>query len=381
MKKLFVIVIIAALVSCGGKKEGSQDLAGKKATLETLTKQRDELNNQINALQTEINKMAGGAVTEKLKLVEATALATQDFSHYIELQGKVSTENVSYVTPRGMGGQVKQIYVKQGDVVRKGQLLMKLEDGIVQQNIKQVESQLSFAKNIFNRQENLWNEGIGTEVQYLSAKNNVESLEKQLGLVKEQLSTTLVTAEVGGVIETVGIKVGETFIGNPMATIVIVNPANLKAVVDVPENYISKVKKGMPAIISIPDLNESFNSQISVVSETINVTSRSFVAESKLPSRSNVKPNQVALIKLLDHQAKNAIVVPVETVQTDEKGKYVYVMAEENGKKIARKRSITIGEFYDELIEVKSGLAVNDQLITKGFQGLYEGQLLTLATK
>lgn len=381
MKKLFVIVIIAALVSCGGKQEGNQDLAGKKATLETLTKQRDALNNQINALQTEINQLSGGTIAEKMKLVEATALATQDFSHYIELQGKVSTENVSYVTPRGMGGQVKQIYVKQGDVVKKGQLLMKLEDGIVQQNIKQVESQLAFAKNIFSRQENLWAEGIGTEIQFLSAKNNVESLEKQLGLVKEQLSTTLVTAEVSGVIETVGIKVGETFVGNPMATIIIVNPGNLKAVVDVPENYISKVKRGMPAIISIPDLNESFNSQISVVSETINVTSRSFVAESKLPSKSNIKPNQVALIKLLDHQAKNAIVVPVETVQTDEKGKYVYVMVEEKGKKIARKRSINIGEFYDELIEVKSGLAVNDQLITKGFQGLYEGQLLTTAGK
>ena len=381
MKKLFVIVIIAALVSCGGKQEGNQDLAGKKATLETLTKQRDALNNQINALQTEINQLSGGAIAEKMKLVEATALATQDFSHYIELQGKVSTENVSYVTPRGMGGQVKHIYVKQGDVVKKGQLLMKLEDGIVQQNIKQVESQLAFAKNIFSRQENLWAEGIGTEIQFLSAKNNVESLEKQLGLVKEQLSTTLVTAEVSGVIETVGIKVGETFIGNPMATIVIVNPGNLKAVVDVPENYISKVKRGMPAIITIPDLNESFNSQISVVSETINVTSRSFVAESKLPSKSNIKPNQVALIKLLDHQAKNAIVVPVETVQTDEKGKYVYVMVEEKGKKIARKRSINIGEFYDQLIEVKSGLAVNDQLITKGFQGLYEGQLLTTAGK
>ncbi|MEY3687578.1 MAG: hypothetical protein RLZ76_18 [Bacteroidota bacterium] len=381
MKKLFVIVIIAALVSCGSKQEGNQDLAGKKAALETLTKQRDALNNQINALQTEINQLSGGAVAEKMKLVEATALATQDFSHYIELQGKVSTENVSYVTPRGMGGQVKQIYVKQGDVVKKGQLLMKLEDGIVQQNIKQVESQLAFAKNIFSRQENLWKEGIGTEVQFLSAKNNVESLEKQLGLVKEQLSTTLVTAEVSGVIETVGIKVGETFVGNPMATIIIVNPGNLKAVVDVPENYISKVKRGMQAIITIPDLNESFNSQISVVSETINITSRSFVAESKLPSKSNIKPNQVALIKLLDHQAKDAIVVPVETVQTDEKGKYVYVMVEEKGKKIARKRSINIGEFYDELIEVKSGLAVNDQLITKGFQGLYEGQLLTTAGK
>ena len=380
MKKLFVIVFIVALVSCGSKKEGNQDLTGKKAALETLTKQRDELNNQINALQTEINKISGGAATEKLKLVEATALATQDFSHYIELQGKVSTENVSYVTPRGMGGQVKQMYVKQGDLVKKGQLLMKLEDGIVQQNIKQVESQLSFAKNIFTRQENLWKEGIGTEVQFLSAKNNVEGLEKQLGLVKEQLSTTLVTAEVSGVIETVSIKVGETFIGNPMATIVIVNPGNLKAVVDVPENYVSKVKKGMSTIITIPDLNESFNSQISVVSETINATSRSFIAESKLPSKSNIKPNQVALIKLLDHQAKNAIVVPVETVQTDEKGKYVYILSLENGKNLARKKMVTIGEFYDELIEVNTGLTKGDKLITKGFQGLYDGQLISTAT-
>lgn len=381
MKKLLAFTFIAFLISCGGKKESNQDLAGKKATLESLTKQRDELNNKINILQTEINKISGNAVAEKLKLVEVISLVPQDFSHFIELQGKVSTENVSYVTPRGMGGQVKQLFVKQGDVVKKGQLLMKLEDGIVQQNIKQVESQLAFAKNIFSRQENLWKDGIGTEIQFLSAKNNVESLEKQLGLVKEQLSTTLVTAEVSGVIESVSIKVGETFIGNPMATIVIVNPGNLKAIVDVPENYISKVKKGMTVVINIPDLNESFNSKVSVVSETINVTSRSFVAESKLPSKSNIKPNQVAILKLLDHQAKNTIVVPVETVQTDEKGKYVFVMVEENGKMIARKRSISIGEFYDELIEVTAGLTANEKLVTKGFQGLYEGQLLTMTTK
>lgn len=381
MKKLFIIVSIISLAACGGSKEKNQDLATKKATLESLTKERDALNNKINTLQTEIGKLSGNAVTEKSKLVDVTSLAPQDFSHYIELQGKVSTENVSYVTPRGMGGQVKQVFVKQGDAVKKGQLLMKLEDGIIQQNIKQVESQLAFAKNIFTRQENLWKEGIGTEIQYLSAKNNVESLEKQLGLVKEQLSTTNVVAEVNGVVESVTIKVGETFMGSPLATITLVNPGNLKAVVDVPENYISKVKKGMPVIIGIPDLNETFHSQISVVSETINVTSRSFIAECKLPAKLNIKPNQVAIIKMLDHQAKNAIVVPVETVQTDENGKYVFVLSEENGKAIARKKSITIGEFYDELIEVKSGLTSNEKLITKGFQGLYEGQLLTLATK
>jgi multidrug efflux pump subunit AcrA (membrane-fusion protein) len=132
--------------------------------------------------------------------------------------------------------------------------------------------------------------------------------------------------------------------------------------------------------VQVPDINESFNSSIYLLSETINVTSRSFVAESKVPSKSTIKPNQIAIVKILDHEAKNALVVPVETVQSDEKGKYVYVLAKENGKTVARKKVVTIGEFYDALIEVKSGLATGDQLITKGFQGLYEGQLISTAT-
>ena len=123
--------------------------------------------------------------------------------------------------------------------------------------------------------------------------------------------------------------------------------------------------------------NESFNSSINLISETINVTSRSFTAESKIPGKTAVKPNQVAVVKILDHESKNAIVIPVETVQADEKGKYVYVQSQENGKMIARKKQITIGEFYDENIEVTSGLSTGDKLITKGYQGLYDGQLIT----
>jgi RND family efflux transporter MFP subunit len=195
--------------------------------------------------------------------------------------------------------------------------------------------------------------------------------------VKEQLSTTNVYAQVSGVIEDVSIRVGEVFMGSPLAGITIVNPTALKAVVDVPENYVSRIKKGMPVVISIPDLNESFNSSINLISETINVTSRSFTAESKVPGKTAVKPNQVAVVKILDHESKNAIVIPVETVQADEKGKYVYVQSQENGKMIARKKQITIGEFYDENIEVTSGLSTGDKLITKGYQGLYDGQLIT----
>jgi len=380
MKKSLIISMLFVLAACSGSQQENKDITAKKAELEKLTKERDALSDKITALEAEIVKLGGTAAPEKIKLVEVTALATQDFAHYIELQGKITTEQVYYVTPRAMGGQVKQVLVKQGDNVKKGQLLMKLEDGIIQQNIKQVESQLAFAKNIFSRQENLWKEGIGTEVQFLSAKNNVESLEKQLDLVKEQLSTTQVYAEVSGIVDAVTIKVGETFMGSPMATITIVNPSAMKAVVDVPENYISKVRKGMPVVINLPDLNETINSSIYLLSETINITSRSFTAESKVPSKSTIKPNQIAIVKILDHEAKNALVVPVETVQTDEKGKYVYVLAQEKGKSVARKRTVEIGDFYDALIEVKAGLSAGDQLITKGFQGLYEGQLISTAT-
>ncbi|MFN5422372.1 MAG: efflux RND transporter periplasmic adaptor subunit [bacterium] len=380
MKKLFIICVLFTLAACSDTKENNKDVSAKKTELEQLMKERDALSEKINILESEISKMGGDGAPEKSKLVEISELKKSDFAHYIDLQGKIMTEDVYYVTPRGMGGQVKSIYVKQGDKVKKGQLLMKLEDGIIQQSIKQVESQLAFAKNIFTRQENLWEEGIGTEVQYLSAKNNVDALEKQLSLVKEQLSTTLVYAEVSGVVETVSIRVGETFMGSPMAGITIVNPSALKAVVEVPENYVVKVRKGMPVNITVPDLNKTFNSTISLISETINVNSRSFIAESKLSANAGIKPNQVAIVKILDHESKNTIVVPVQTVQTDEKGKYVYILDKENGKPVARKKSVTIGEFYDEMIEVKSGLTTGDKLITKGFQGLYDGQLITTPT-
>jgi RND family efflux transporter MFP subunit len=380
MKQAFIITGILFLTACGGNKAEKGSLAEKKQQLESLTKDRDALAAKITLLETEIATLDTSKSNDKVKLVSITELVTQDFAHYIELQGKITTENVSYVTPRGMGGQVKAIYIKQGDYVKKGQLLLKLDDGIIQQNIKQVESQLAFAKNIFTRQENLWKDGIGTEVQYLSAKNNVESLEKQMALVKEQFSTTNVYAEVPGIVETVGIRVGEMFIGSPLAGITIVNPTALKASVDVPENYVSKIHKGLPVLITVPDLNETFKSTISLVSETINVNSRSFIAESKLPAKSSIKPNQVAVVKILDHAAKNAIVIPVETIQADEKGKYVFVMSAENGKLVARKKNIQIGEFYDELIEVTGGLTTSDKLITKGFQGLYEGQLISNTT-
>lgn len=379
MKRIILLSTVFFFAACGGgKKESTGKLADMKVELESLRKQRDGLNDKITQLEKEVALLdTSAAATAQTKLVQVSDLVPQSFSHYIELQGKIVTENIFYVSPRGMGGQVKAIYVKQGDVVKKGQLLMKLDDAVVTQQIASLKTQLSFVKDIYNRQKNLWAEGIGTEVQLLTSKNNVESLEKQIAIVSEQLSMSNVNAEVSGVIETVTIRVGETFMGGPMAGITIVDPSNLKAVVEIPENYMNRVSKGLPVIIELPDLNKQIKSVISLVSQVIGVNTRSFNAEARIGADATLKPNQGAVIKILDHQSNNAIVVPVATVQTDEKGKYVFIMATENGKLIARKRQITIGELYDELVEVKTGLSTTDKLVTQGYQGLYDGQLLS----
>lgn len=378
MKKLILIFSVSLLAACGGKNGGK--LSEMKAELETLKKQKDDISSKIEKLQEQIAKIdTSAAKQEKVKLVTIQELQPQNFSHYIDLQGRIATDNVFYVTPRGMGGQVKSIFVKQGDRLKKGQLLMELDDAVIKQQISSLKTQYAYANDLYNRQKNLWSEGIGTEVQVLTSKNNVESLEKQMALLNEQLSMTKVYAQVSGVAETVNIRVGEVFTGNPMAGITIVDPSNLKAVVDVPENYISQVRKGVPAIVEVTDINKKINTSISLVSELIGANTRSFTAECKVAADPLLKPNQVAIIRILDHQSKDAIVVPVSTVQTDDKGKYVYIMSSEKGKTVAKKKLVSVGEIYDDLIEVKSGLSVGDQLITHGYQGLYEGQLI--ATK
>lgn len=379
MKKFMIISVLFFLASCNaGNKENSGPVTDLKTELEALKKQREGINEKITKLEEQILKAdPSSAGAENSKLVSVTEVKPKDFDHFIDLQGKISTENIYYVTPRGMGGQVRSVYVKAGDKVSKGQLLIKLDDAIIRQQISSMKTQLNYAEDLYKRQQNVWKEGIGTEVQVLSAKNQVESLEKQMLVLNEQLSMTSVYAQASGIAETVNIRVGEQFTGNPMSGITIINPSNLKAVVEVPENYISNVQKGMEVIVVVPDLKKSFNTRISLVSELIGQNTRSFTAESKIPNDPELKPNEIVIVKILDHRSKDAIVAPIATVQSDEKGKFLYVLEEKDGKQIARKKPVVLGELYDEQVEIKSGLAVNDKLITQGFQGLYDGQLIT----
>ncbi len=378
MKKIITISAIFFLAACGGgSKNGSTGLTDMKAELESLKKQKDDISVKIAALEKQVLKAdPSAAAAENAKLVAITPVKRQDFEHYIDLQGRISTENIYYVTPRGMGGQVKAIYVKQGDKVNKGKLLLKLDDAVIRQQMSSLRTQLNFAKDIYERQQNVWKEGIGTEVQVLNAKNNVEGLEKQMAVLNEQLLMTSVYAQASGIAEAVNIRIGEQFTGNPAAGITIINPSNLKAVVEIPENYIAKIQKGMPVVIEILDLNKTINSTISLISELIGQNTRSFTAEAKIPSDPALKPNEIVVVKILDHASKDAIVAPISTIQSDEKGKFVFVEEMKDGKLIARKKPVTIGDLYDEMVEVKAGLSIDDKLITQGFQGLYDGQLI-----
>ena len=396
MKKInYIILFVTALsiAACGGKTSTNGALKEKKYKLEQLKKDQTKLNTEIANLETEILAADPSSKTDNAKLVSTAVIAPENFSHFIDLQGKVDAVNISFVTPRGGGGQVRELYIKKGDQINKGQLILKLDDAIVkqslvaaQQGLQTIKTQLAFAKNLYQKQQNLWAQNIGTEIQLITAKNNVESLENQLKsseeqikVTEEQVRFTSVYSNVSGVADEVNVRVGELFAGP--GQIKIVNTNDLKITTQIPENYATRVVVGTPIKISLPDINKSLDLNINVVGKIIDPTSRSFYVEAKIPNDKSFRPNQIALVRVLDYEAKNAISIPVNILQTDDKGRFVLVAIKENGKLIARKKSVIAGEMYGDKLEIKSGLQSGDNIITEGFQSLYDGQVITTEVK
>jgi membrane fusion protein, multidrug efflux system len=398
MRQIVYVLMIASSVllfsACGSsRKEDNAALGDKKAKLEKIKKEKGDLDNEIKKLEQEIAKADPAAQNDRAKLVAVSTVLQQDFTHYIELQGNVSSDNVSYISPRMGPAQVKAVYVKEGSFVKKGQLLLKLDDALLRQGVaasqKQAEgikTQLGFAKNIYERQKNLWEQGIGTEVQLLTAKTNVEGLEKSLALAQqgirtsnEQLNTSNVYSDVNGLVEKVNIRVGETFTGfmGNSPQIQIVNNNSLKVVINVPENYSTKVRLGSAVEVEVPDAGKKYTSAINVSGQFVDPNSRSFNAEVKIPGGGNVRANQSAKVRIMDYSAPNAVTVPINVVQTDEKGKYVYIMVKEGNRTVARKKTINVGETYNGMVEVRAGLSAGEQIITEGYQVVYDGQLIT----
>jgi RND family efflux transporter MFP subunit len=383
--KLFTISLVIMSLACGG---GSNPIEAKKASLEKLKKQALALNGQIASLEKELEQ-AGAKDQAKAVLVSIAPIINQDFNHFIELQGKVESESVSYITPRAGGGQVKALYVKRGDRVKKGQLILQLDNSMIKQsaaaaaqNIETIKAQAALAKSVYEKQKNLWEQNIGSEIQLMTAKTNADAsasqlkaATEQLGMVNQQLSYTSVYSDVDGVAEEVNVKVGELFGG--AGQIKIVNTDKLKLTSQIPENYAGRVKVGSEVTLLFPDINKTIDTKLGVVGAVIDPLSRSFYVESKLPIDKDFRANQLVQVKIKDYTKTNAIIIPINLIQNDEKGKFIYVAASENGKLIARKRAVTIGEFYANNIEILSGLAAGEQMVIEGYQALYDGQNLT----
>lgn len=400
MKKILTVTAILAsftilLQSCGGgAKDEKGNLTDMKRELDKLKKEKTTLETSIRSLEDKIKKADPNAIVVQ-KLVNVDTLRVQDFSHYIELQGKITTDQMGYVAPTGQGGLVKAIFVKAGQKVGKGQLLVKLDDAIARQQLASAQqqtgtlkAQLTLAQTTYERLNNLWKQNIGAEIEVLRAKAALETTAAQLraaqaqvGLAQEQVNMSNVYAGLSGTIDQVNVRVGEFFTGTSpdrKPQILIVGSTGLKVEVNVPDNYVARVKKGDKVKVEVAETGRpAFESAISAVGAAIDPTTRSFTTEAKLPSDPLLKPNQTAIMKILDYEAKGAVAVPVNVVQSDEKNKYVYVIEKAGDKMVARKKIVITGETYGGFTEIKSGLSGGDLIITEGYQTVYDGQSVT----
>jgi len=394
-KKLSTLLLpVFLLVACGGNTGKNGDVAQLRQQIEKIKKEKTALEATLRDLEQQL-ELADPSAAKTALLVSVDTLQKGAFAHYIDLQGRVEAEDMAYVAPSGMGGLVKAVYVKTGQRVTKGQTLLKLDDAVARQQLAAAQQQTGMlkarveqAQTILQRYENLWKQNIGAEISVVNARADVEALNAQLraaqaqvAMAQEQVNMTNVKAEISGVIEEVNVKVGELFSAKAAATpgmgIRIVNNSRLKVVTNIPENYIGRVNKGAKVEIQVLEATSTpFTASLSVVGESINAATRSFNAEAIIPANPSIKPNQTANVRILDYKVDSTVTVPLNTVQRDEKGRYVYVVEQKGNRMIARKMSVITGEAYGGRIEIKAGLNNGQLLISRGFQNVYDGQVV-----
>ena len=364
-KSLFILGIFFLAIACS-----SPD---KKAKLEKLKKDRDQITAQISSLDKEVNPSDKTPAT----IVSVEPLALQAFNHYIEVQGRIDgNENIG-VSPR-TAGVVIRVIVKEGDHVRKGALLAELDADVLKRNLTDLQSQLSYVTDLYQKQKALWDQKIGSEVQYLTAKNNKESMENKIASLKDQISMSNITSPIDGTVEDIPVKVGQMAVAGVPAFRVI-NFDKTKAVADVGEAYSSKIKTGDQVKIFLPDFNVEIQQNVTFASKFINPTNRTFTVEVELPPSAELvyRANMIAVIRIKDYSNISSMAVSQNYIQSSKnEGQYVFVAKEENGKKVAHKTFIKTGVTYNGLTEVTGGLKDGDKLITAGFKDLYDGQVI-----
>ncbi len=359
--------------SCGGKTElekKKKELAKSKAELKKITSKIETLEKEIARLDTTVK------IAEKAKLVQIEPVKKQEFKHYIEVQGQVdAAENVLALCQQP--GIVTAVYVKEGDRVTKGQLLGVTETTTTMEAaIQTIQTQYDLAKTAFEKQERLWNQKIGSEIQYLTAKTQKEALEKQIVAQRTQLEMTKIKAPISGTVDKVNLKVGDMAVPSQlMPGIRIVNASNLSVKAKLADSDLGKVKAGDKVEIEFPDIQESITATVHYVSRTIDPRSRTFEVEVKLNNGSNkYAANMIAKLKINDATYKNALVVPSNIIQKSADGLYVLIAEEEKGNAVARKRMVETGTDYNGKTVIERGLAENDRIITFGFTEVVDGQ-------
>ncbi len=380
MRKISLIIFSTfALYSCGDREKSVEDLIKDgnlqeiRAKKAELSSKQSELSSQIASLDEAIKELD---VNEQYALVETRIIQDTLFKHYVELPGDVETDQNITIYPE-YSGILLNISVKEGDRVQKGQILARIDDGGLNNQVAQLEAQLALAKTTFERQQRLWEQNIGSEIQFLEAKTNYEAVQNSVNQLKSQLSKTVVRAPFSGVIDEIFTDEGEVVAPGQSRLFRLINLSDMYITAAVPESYLGKIKQGTEVMVEIGATGTEFSSKIEQVGNFINPNNRTFEVRVAVPSsQEQVKPNLIATVKLNDYTSKAAITIPESVIQTNAAGESVaYVMEKKaDSTGVAVKRILELGTSYENTVEVLNGLKAGDLLVTEGAKNLHDGE-------
>ncbi len=377
MKKLFLLSTISILLfSCGKKEEANIDDLIESKNLVNIKAKRDILQADLSKLETAIAKLDIKKSEEAL--VSVMTVKDTIFNHFLEVQGEVNTKENILIQPE-MPGTLVALNVKAGQRVSRGQVLGRTDDAGMSQQLAAMENQYNLAKTTFERQKNLWDQKIGSEIQFLQAQTQMVGAQKAVLQMKAQLSKTLIKAPFSGVIDEVFVERGQVVAPSMQGLMRIVNLSNMYVSTKVPETYIGKLKVGTVVNVGLSSLGKTYVGRVRQIGNNINPTNRSFGIEVGVPNPDNLlRPNQVAKLQIIDYTNKNAIAIPTNSVLSNGDGtKYVYTAENSNGKTgIAKKVVITTGQSSGNLTEILSGLDALDIIVTEGLNTITEGTKL-----
>lgn len=377
MKKTFILFALSfGILSCGNKENNQsvEKLIESKNT-KALVEKKAALQAEIALIEDALVKLD---TTKEEALVRVMTLRDTLFNHYLDIQGSVDTKENIIVQPE-FSGTLTSLMAKAGQKVAKGQILGRVDDGGMSQQLAQIQTQYELAKTTYERQKNLWDQKIGSEIQYLQAQTQMTSLQKSIAQMKAQLAKTIIRAPFSGTIDEVFVEKGQVVAPGPQGLMRIVNLGNMFVSTSVPESYIGKLKVGDQVDVYLTSLGKTYKGKVRQVGNFINPNNRSFGIEVSVPNPENLlRPNQVAKLKIIDYFNKNATVVPTNVIHEDGKGnRFVYTVDNATAKTgIAKKVIVKPGKSSDNLTEILSGLAEDDVIVTEGVNTISEGMKL-----